>query len=155
MAKAAATALTGRARTSRPVLHPRLCAGVVLASSAVHLWLALQNQHGVWLGALMVVLAAVCLPCALHIWQHSRPGALHRVMCCALVMVALHGMLLFGGGSAGGHAHFADHTAGMAAGQAGNLLAVVGLELVTALLAATLVARLRAGRQVRTWHPSR
>ena len=147
-------ALTGRARTSGPVLHPRLCAGVVLASSAVHLWLALQNQHGVWLGALMVVLAAVCLPCALHIWQHSRPGALHRVMCCALVMVALHGMLLFGG-APGDHVHPAVHTPGTASGQAGSLLAVVGLELVTALLAATLVARLRAGRQVRTWHPSR
>lgn len=147
-------ALTGRARTGGPVLHSRLCAGVVLASSAVHLWLALQNQHGVWLGALMVVLAGICLPCAVHIWQHSRPGALHRVMSCALVMVALHGMLLIGG-STGGHGHLAGNTAGMASGQAGYLLAVVGLELVTALLAATLIARLRASPHARIWYPPR
>lgn len=147
-------ALTGRARSSGPVLHSRLCAGVVLASSAVHLWLALQNRHGVWLGALMVVLAAVCLPCAVHIWQHSRPGALHRVMSCALVMVALHGMLLVGG-SAGGHGHLAGPAAGTASDQTVNLLAVVGLELVTALLAATLIARLRVSPHARTWYPPR
>lgn len=136
--------LAGRAPSSGPLLHPRLCASVVAASSAVHLWLALENQHGAWLGALMVVLAGLCLPCAVHIWQHSRVGALQRVMGCALLMVALHGMLLLGGAHAG-HAHLEDYgDPGHAAAQTASLLAVVGMELMTALLAATLVARLRS-----------
>ncbi|MET3176317.1 UNVERIFIED_ORG: hypothetical protein ABIB52_004192 [Arthrobacter sp. UYCu721] len=137
----------GRARSVRPVLHPRLCAGVVAASSTVHLWLALQNQHGAWLSAFMVVLAGVCLPCVYHIWRNSHVAALHRVMACALFMVVLHGMLLVGSG-AGGHAHGPGHAVtGIAEDQAWSLLAVIGLELTTALLAATLVARLRRGRQ--------
>lgn len=91
----------------------------------------------------MVAMAAVCLPCAAHIWQHSRVSALHRVMACALLMVALHGMLLVGA-AGGGHAHLGSYgVPSQAAGHAASLLAVVGLELVTALLAATLVARLR------------
>jgi hypothetical protein len=129
------------------VLHARLCAGVVAASSVVHVWLALQNQHGVWLAALMVAMAAVCLPCAVHIWHHNREGALHRVMVCALLMVALHGMLLVAGPS-GGHVHLGSYgEQAPAVGQAGHLLAVIGLELTTALLAATLLARLRSQRQ--------
>lgn len=136
--------LMRRARTSGPVLHPRFCAVVVAASSAVHVWLAIQNQHGAWLSVLMLALAVVCLPCSLHIWRHSRVAALRRVMACAVSMVALHGLLLVGSG-AGGHGHagtFGLH--GTAVGQAGSLLAVVGLEITTALLAATLVARLRS-----------
>ncbi|MCU1519215.1 MAG: hypothetical protein JWQ75_3936 [Pseudarthrobacter sp.] len=151
--------LTRRARISGPVLHPRLCAVVVAASSTVHVWLAVQNQHGAWLSALMLALAAVCLPCALHIWRDSRVAALRRVMACALAMAALHGVLLLGAGS-GGHAHagvppssvvgssiaglnLADPNLTGATG-AGGLLLVVALEIATALLAATLVARLRS-----------
>jgi hypothetical protein len=67
-------------------------------------------------------------------------------MACALFMVALHGVLLVGS-AAGGHAHGSGHSvAGTAVDQAGSLLAVIGLELITALLAAALVARLRRGR---------
>jgi hypothetical protein len=139
----------GRARSGGPVLHPRLCAAVVAASSAVHVWLAAQSQHGAWMSALMLVLAAVCLPCALHIWRDSRVAALRRVMACAVSMVALHGLLLLGSG-AGGHAHGPGNTvAGTAGDQAGGLLAVIGLELTAALLAATLVARLRASGAAR------
>ncbi len=98
------------------------------------------------MGALMLALAAVCLPCALHIWRDSRVAALRRVMACAVLMVALHGLLLLGSG-AGGHAHGPGQAvAGTAGGQAGSLLIVIGLELTTALLAATLVARLRHAR---------
>ena len=141
------TLALGRARKGRPVRHPRLCAGVVAASSAVHVGLAVQNQHGAWMSALMLALAAVCLPCALHIWRDSRVAALRRVMACAVSMVALHGLLLLGRG-AGGHAHGPGHAvAGIAEEQAWSLLAVIGLELATALLAATLVARLRHGRR--------
>lgn len=139
--------VTRRACTNGPVLHPRLCAVVVAGSSAVHAWLAVQNQHGVWLTSLMLALAAVCLPCALHIWRHSRVAALRRVMACAVSMVALHGLLLVGSGS-GGHTHGASSAvAGAATSQAGSLLAVVGLELTTALFAATVVARLRPNQQ--------
>ncbi|WP_457962221.1 hypothetical protein M1E17_11615 [Arthrobacter sp. D1-29] len=137
------TTTAGLARASRPVLHPRLCAVVVAGSSAVHLWLAATSRHGAWLGALMLVLAVVCLPCVVHIWEHSRVAALRRVMACAVGMVALHGLLLAAGG-AGGHAHggVPASDAPSVNGAAGLLL-VIALEITTALLAATLLARLR------------
>jgi hypothetical protein len=135
--------MTRQVRIRGPVLHPRLCAVVVAASCAVHVWVAIQNQHGPWLGALMLALAAVCLPCALHIWRHSKISSLRRVMACAVAMVILHGLLLLGGG-AGGHAH-GGGPASNAAGDAGagHILLVLAVEITTALLAATLVARLR------------
>ena len=142
--------LTRRARIGGPVLHPRLCATAVASSSAVHVWLAVQNRHGALLGVMMLALAAVCMPCALHIWRHSRVAALRRVMACAVFMAALHGVLLLGAGS-GGHAHagapsnLAGQNIAGAAG-AGGLLLVIALEITTALLAATLVARLRSVR---------
>lgn len=140
--------LTRRARIGGPVLHPRLCAAVVAGSSAVHMWLAVQNQHGALLSVLMLALAAVCLPCAVHIWRHNRVGALRRVMACAVSMAAVHGVLLLCGGS-GGHAHAGVPPSNVAgpniADAAGpGLLLVIGLEITTALLAATLVARLRS-----------
>ncbi|WP_309108248.1 hypothetical protein [Arthrobacter sp.] len=152
MAEASAAVLTGRAGTGGPVLHARLCAGVVAASGGVHVWLALQNEHGACLGALMMVLAAVCMPCAVHIWQDSHVAALQRVMGCALFMVALHGLILVSG-TARGHAH--HNTYGdleSVADRPGNLLAVIGLELITALFASTLVARLRANQRA-AHHP--
>ena len=136
--------LTRRARISGPVLHPRLCAVVVAASSAVHVWFAIQHQHGPWLGALMLALAAVCLPCALHIWRHSKVSALRRVMACAVSMVVFHGLLLLGAGGSG-HAHgAAPPSNAIGASSSGGLLLVGALEIATALLAATLVARLRS-----------
>ncbi|HYH76864.1 MAG TPA: hypothetical protein VD841_05115 [Arthrobacter sp.] len=136
--------MTRRVRIGGPVLHPRLCALMVTASSAVHLWFAVQNRHGPWMGALMLALAAICLPCARHIWRHSKVSALRRVTACAVSMVVLHGLLLLGG-SSGGHAHGgvpASNTAGRAG--AGEILLVLALEITTALLCATLVARLRS-----------
>ena len=141
--------LTRRARIGGPVLHPRLCAAVVACSSAVHVWLAVQNQHGALLSVLMLALAALCLPCALHIWRHNRVAALRRVMACAISMAALHGVLLLSAGS-GAHAHAGAPPSNVAgpsvadAAGAGGLLLVIALEIATALLAATLVARLRS-----------
>jgi len=91
----------------------------------------------------MVALAAVCVPCTVHIWRHSRVGALRQVTLSALLMVGLHTALLLGAGGAG-HAHGGGpaSSAAQATGSA-QLLLVIGLELATALLAATLVARLR------------
>ena len=135
----------GRVRTAGPVLHPRLCAVLTAASCLAHLWLAVENHHDAWLNALMLALAAVCVPCTVHIWRHSRVTALRQVMASAVLMVTVHGFLLLESG-ASGHAH----PAGVAAGDllaGADLLAVLALEITTALLAATLVARLRVNQQ--------
>ncbi|MEO3941536.1 hypothetical protein V3C41_10710 [Paenarthrobacter nicotinovorans] len=153
---------TGRVRASGPVLHPRTCAALTAVSCAVHLWLAASGHHQAWLGILMIGLAAVCVPCTVHIWRHSRVGALHQVTVSALAMVGLHAVLLLSAGGAGsaggsGHAHGGGpassavgvsgvvSTHALSSGAAGLLL-VIGLEITTALLAATLVARLRRSR---------
>lgn len=137
------TITAGRARTTGPVLHPRLCAVLTALSCVLHVWLALSGHHGAWLGILMLALAAICVPCTVHIWRHSKVGALHQVTGAALAMVALHAVLLLGAGGAG-HAHGGRPTSNVVdTAGAGQLLLVIALELTTALLAATLVARLR------------
>jgi hypothetical protein len=128
-------------------VHPRLSAVVTAVSCLAHLWLAVENQHGAWLNALMLALAAVCVPCTVHIWRHSRVQALRQVMASALLMVVVHGFLLLAAGSSG-HSHPAAGRSAAGAGTgdpsaAVGLLAVIALEITTALLAATLVARLR------------
>jgi hypothetical protein len=115
----------------------------------VHLWLVSGNHHGLWLNLLMVAMVGICLPCAVHIWRDGRAGALRQVMCCALAMTVLHAALLLGAaGSRGGPPGHGHGTAALpAAGDGGQaameLLAIVALEITTALLAATLLARLR------------
>ena len=143
------TTTTGRVRFAGPVLHPRLCAALTAASCTAHLWLAVSGNHGVWLGFLMIAMAAVCLPCAVHIWRHSRVGSLHQVTAATLVMVALHAVLLLGAGGAG-HSHGGRPASSVPETPgAAQLLLVIGLELTTALLAATLVARLRRAQSRR------
>ena len=141
-ATAGSTTAAGRVRANGPVLHPRLVAVVTAASCAAHLWLAVSGHHGVWLGVLMVALAGVCVPCAVHVWRHSRVGALHQVTAAAVAMAVLHAALLLGAGGAG-HAHAGTPPSSAVDPGAGQLLLVIALELATALLAATLVARLR------------
>ncbi|WP_159708087.1 hypothetical protein [Arthrobacter sp. 18067] len=143
------TIVAGRVRAAGPVLHPRICAALTAVSCLVHLWLAASGHHDAWLGILMIGLAAVCIPCTVHIWRHSRVGALHQVTISALAMVGLHAVLLLGAGGSG-HAHGggpasnAVASSGMVVSSgAAGLLLVIGLEITTALLAATLVARLR------------
>lgn len=114
-----------------------------------HLWLAASGHHEAWIGILMIALAAVCIPCTIHIWRHSRVRALRQVIGSALAMVALHAALLLGAGGAG-HAHGGRPASGAVdTDGAAQLLLVIGLEITTALLAATLVARLRHRRAVR------
>lgn len=137
------------------ILHARAVSAVTAGSCAVHLWLAAGNHHGPWLGAMMLAMVAVCLPCAVHLWRGARERSLRQVMGCALAMTALHAVLLLGtaafaGGGASGHNHSAAAAASAAAG-AGffgsgteGLLAIVVLEITTAFLAATLLARLRS-----------
>ncbi|CAI3803799.1 hypothetical protein [Pseudarthrobacter sp. MM222] len=139
------TLAAGRVRQG-PVLHPRLCAVLTAASCLTHLWLAVENHHGAWLNAVMLALAAVCVPCTVHIWRHSRITALRQVMASALLMVAVHGFLLLGSG-ASGHGHQAGVAGTGDPSATTDLLAVVALEITTALLAATLVARLRVNQQ--------
>jgi hypothetical protein len=128
-----------------PMLHSRMCAAVTAASCLGHLWLAVGNHHPLWLNVAMVAMVAVCLPCSLHIWRHGRVGALHRVMGCALAMAVLHAMLVLGAGPSGhAHAASAGGVPGAATSAAAVSLAVIAVEITTALLAATLVARLRA-----------
>jgi hypothetical protein len=115
----------------------------------VHLWLVAGNHHGLWLNLLMLAMVGVCLPCAVHIWREGRVDALRQVMACGLAMTVLHAALLLGGTAAGrgasGHIHgtAALRAAGVAGSAADGLLAIVALEITTALLAATLLARLR------------
>lgn len=137
------TTTAGRVRPAGPVLHPRICAALTAVSCAVHVWLAASGHHEVWLGLVMIALAAVCVPCTVHIWRHSRVGALHQVTVAAIAMVILHAILLLGAGGSG-HAH-GGRPASNAVDTSGaaGLLLVIGLELTTALLAATLLARLR------------
>jgi hypothetical protein len=137
-----------RVRNTGLLLHSRLCAIITAASCLAHVALAVENHHGAWLNVLMLALAAVCVPCAVHIWRHGRVAALRRVMASAVLMVVVHGALLLGGG-ASGHSHSVGMSAlpeAPDASGAAGLLAVIGMEITTALLAATLVARLRSSR---------
>jgi hypothetical protein len=137
-----------RAGITGIVFHSRICAAVTAASCLAHLWLVAGNQHGTWLNLLMLAMVAVCLPCAVHILRHGRSSALRRVMAAALAMTGVHAVLLLGAGAGGaGHSHHgtaAAASAGAAPSDSLALLSVMALELSTALLAATLLARFRA-----------
>ncbi|MBP1134771.1 hypothetical protein JOE31_001003 [Arthrobacter sp. PvP023] len=138
----------GSIRQPRPVLHMRAVAAATVASCLVHLWLVAGNHHGMWLNLLMLAMVGVCLPCAVHIWRDGRPGSLRQVMACALAMAALHAVLLLGAVPATGPAGHSHGVSGMpaaetAASAAGGMIGIIAMEITTALLAATLVARLR------------
>ena len=133
-------------------LHSRAVSAVTAASCVVHLWLVAGNHHGPWLGFVMLAMVGVCLPCAVHLWRGGREKTLRQVMGCALAMAALHAVLLLGapalsGSGAPGHSHAGaagSRAWGFLGPGAEGLLAVVVLEITTAFLAATLLARLRS-----------
>jgi hypothetical protein len=138
------------------MFHSRMCAAVTAGSCLLHLWLVAGNHHALWLNLSMLAMVAVCLPCSVHIWRHVRVGALRRVMASALAMALLHAVLLLAAGPAG-HSHGTVAAVGAAAiagteafagtaAAASASLGVIALEITTALLAATLVARLRRGQ---------
>lgn len=139
-------------RTTGDPLHSRACAAVTAASCLAHVWLAAGSEHGPWLSALMLAMAAVCLPCTVHVWRHSSVSALRRIMASGVAMAVFHAFLLFApAGSAHRHAGSGPAAAAAATAMAGEpegsaaaaLLAVIALEITTAFLASTLVARLR------------
>jgi hypothetical protein len=125
-----------------------MCAAVTAGSCRLHLWLVAGNHHALWLSLSMLAMVAVCLPCSVHIWRHVRVGTLHRVMGSALAMALLHAVLLLAAGPAS-HSHGTAAAVGTAAAAetdssaAAASLGVIDLEMTTARLAATLVARLR------------
>lgn len=143
-------------RSDGPTLHAKMCGAVTAGSCLFHLWLVAENRHALWLNALMLAMVAVCLPCTVHIWRHLRIGPLQRVMASAVVMAILH-VFLFLGTGAGSHHHAPSAAAMTGSGghSAAMSLGVIGLELTTALLAATLVARLRVRRGQVTVCPAR
>lgn len=133
--------------------HSRVCAVVTVASCLAHVWLAAGNHHGLWLNALMLAMVAVCVPCAVHVWRHGSIAAVRRIMASGVAMAVLHAFLLLApGGSAHSHAGAAETAAsapgaaaaGAEASAAAALLVVIALEITTAFLASTLVARLRS-----------
>ena len=103
----------------------------------------------------MLAMVAVCLPCAVHLWRGARARSLRQVMGCALAMTALHAVLLLGTAAFEGAAHPATTIpqlrrpvrrpeSGFFGSGTEGLLAIVVLEITTAFLAATLLARLRS-----------
>jgi hypothetical protein len=66
-------------------------------------------------------------------------------MACALTMAVLHAFLLLAGGSSDhGHPMSVGAVVGAATSAAAASLAIIGVEITTALVAATLIARLRS-----------
>ncbi|MBJ2121496.1 hypothetical protein I6N91_10955 [Arthrobacter sp. MSA 4-2] len=109
------------------------------------------SHHPWWLNVLMIVMVAVCLPCAVHIWRRPTTPVLHQVMISALSMAVLHaGLMLAPGTSAPpDHSHGNGSAAASQVTDAANeqTLGVIGLEIGTAMLASTLVARIRSNVQ--------
>ncbi|WP_125614559.1 hypothetical protein [Specibacter cremeus] len=124
-----------------------MCAGIAFASIAVHLWMAWAHRGMPFEAALMVLMAAACLPCALSVWRGAHGRAVHLLMAMALAMAAVHAVLLLGPGLAG-HTHAGMAMGGIsptgaATGGAG-MLGVIALELVVGASAAALLRRRRA-----------
>ncbi|MHA7303747.1 hypothetical protein ACX80E_00625 [Arthrobacter sp. TMN-49] len=133
----------GSARWAR--LPVRLCAAVALAAVGAHVWMAWAHRAMPWESALMLLMAAACLPCAVDVWRRGHERAVRLIFVMSLVMVAVHVALLLGSGSKPG-----SHHGGMGAQLAGAadshpqpaaMLGVVALELAVAFLAARLMRR--------------
>ncbi len=117
---------------------------------AVHIW-----RHG-RVGAVRRVSTVGLVGTDGQISVFRGAGAVRQVMASALVMTGVHAALLLGVGAGASHAHHGGAAASAAAAAApaasvvpagsAMMLAVIALELTTALVAATLLARLRARR---------
>ena len=126
-------------------------AGAALAA-VVHLWMA---TAGGWMALLGLGMAAACAPCAWHLWRRPTVSASRLVLGMSLGMVAVHTAVVLGGAGAaaapsGAHVHGGSPAISGAeahAAHTGTMLVVIGVELVSALLAAAAVrsARRRSG----------
>ena len=113
----------------RPGLLGRGAAGLALASAAVHVLLVDAGSLG---SLVMVAMAAVCLPCAWHLWRSPSASVWRLTALLDVVMLVLHAQML---GSSSGH--------GMSHGSSPEGLMLLGLGLVGAQLALAAVALLR------------
>ncbi|ALE07831.1 hypothetical protein AL755_13935 [Arthrobacter sp. ERGS1:01] len=123
----------------------RACATVAAASVVAHLWMAWAHRSMPWESALMVLMAAACLPCAVAVWRRGHDRAVQLLFAMALVMVAVHTTLLLAPGAMAGQQHGGMGSMGMdsmgmaanaPASHTGAMLGVIALELVVAALAA-------------------
>ncbi len=114
----------------RPGLLGRGAAGLALASAAVHVLLLDAGSLG---SLVMVAMAAVCLPCAWHLWRSPSASVWRLTALADAAMLVLHVQML---GSSSGH--------GMSHGSSpsGGLM-FFGLALIGAQLALAAVALLR------------
>ncbi|MGA7204889.1 MAG: hypothetical protein WBX27_09695 [Specibacter sp.] len=135
--------------TRRAAVPARLCAAVALASVAAHGWMAWEHRSMLWEAALMLLMASLCLPCAVAVWRGAHDRAVRVLFAMALAMVAVHTALLVGPGSMGA-AHQHGGMGSMSAPGlrvadplAGAMLWVVALELGVAMLAAWAMRRSR------------
>ena len=113
----------------RPGLLGRGAAGLALASAAVHVLLLDAGSLG---SLVMVAMAAVCLPCAWHLWRSPSASVWRLTALLDVVMLVLHAQML---GSSSGH--------GTSHGSSPEELMLLGLGLVGAQLALAAVALLR------------
>lgn len=114
----------------RPGLLGRGAAGLALGSAVVHVLLLDAGSLG---SLVMVAMAAVCLPCAWHLWRSPSPSVWRLTALVDVLMLVLHAQMV---GSSSGH--------GMAHGSSpdGGLM-LLGLGLIVAQIALAAVALLR------------
>lgn len=100
-----------------------------------------------WESALMLLMAAACLPCAVTLWRHGHERAVQIMFTMSLAMVGVHAALLLGPGAVVGSHHGGGHPIITSAvgshPQPMAMLAVIALELAVALLAAWAMRRSR------------
>jgi hypothetical protein len=101
----------------------RAAAGLAPASAAVHLLLLDASSLG---SLLMVAMAAICLPCAWHLWRSPTAAVWGMTAAVDGVMLVAHAQML------GGAAH---EMAGMHASGTPTALMWLGLGLVVTQLA--------------------
>ncbi|WP_113716691.1 hypothetical protein [Arthrobacter dokdonensis] len=141
----------------------RLCAAVALGSVGAHVWMAWEHRGVPWEAALMFLMAAACLPCAVSVWRRGHERAVQLLFGMALAMVGVHAVLLLAPGSMAGHGHggmgamasmpampaiasmpaMADGGLAGAMSQPASMLCIVALELAVAMLAAWVMRRSR------------
>lgn len=128
-----------------PGVHPRACAAAAAVSAGLHLVMAWQHAGLWWQAAPMLVMALLCVPCVLPLWRSGSAAASRMMMGSALGMVAFHAvLLLYPGGTGGGHRHDGMLSASVSSVSTGSpvgMLALIGWELVAAILAATWLRR--------------
>lgn len=108
----------------RPV--GRTGALLVLLSVGIHLVPVFGREHAVTTVVVHVVMAAVCLPCAICLWSRPSANAWRVLAIMALGMVMIHAFWLGSSGTTAAHAHHAESMAGgLDAGLAIGMLCAV------------------------------